>query len=209
LLSELAFGSLLTYSPRGGSEVSQRSRRICYNLKAGDPQTLLLVGQRLRDHVSRGEVLESLLGPDVTLVPMPRSAPLVSGALWPAQKICDAIIQVGLAAQSTPVLERVTAVTKSAGAGPGERPHVSQHYESLRASVRIDVSHRIVLIDDVLTKGSTAIAAASRLAEAYPNTQITLFSVIRTKGMVPEIEQILDPAVGTIRVEGDEVDRQP
>jgi hypothetical protein len=209
LLSELTFGALLTYSPRGRSEVSQRSRRVCYDLKAGDAQTLLLVGQRLRDHVARGALLEAFFGSDVTLVPMPRSAPLVSGALWPAQKICDAIMHVGLAAQSTPVLERVTAVTKSASAGPGERPRVSEHYESLRAVARIDVSHRIVLIDDVLTKGSTAIAAASRIAEAYPNAQIALFSVIRTKGMVPEIGQILDPAVGAIRVEGDEVDRQP
>jgi len=101
LLSEL--GSLLTYSPRGQSEVSRNSRRVCYGVKAGDPQTLRLVAQRLRENINRDDVLALLFGAKVTLVPMPRSTPLVQGALWPAQKICDALMQVGVAEQTNPL----------------------------------------------------------------------------------------------------------
>lgn len=209
MLSELAFGSLLTYSPRGQSEVSRNSRRVCYSIKAGDPQALRLVGQRLREHIDRNDVLAGLFGAKVTLVPMPRSTPLVQGALWPAQKICDALMHVGLSGQVNPLLERVCPVARSSQAPPGERPRIPEHYASLIAHRRIDVSDKIVLVDDVVTKGSTAIAAASRIVEVYPEASVHLFAVIRTKGMVPDIDRILDPAFGQIRRDGDEADREP
>lgn len=58
---------------------------------------------------------------------------------------------------------------------------------------------RITLVDDVLTKGRTAIAAASRLEEAFPQAEIRLLAVIRTQGLVPEIVAIKDPSTGMIR----------
>ena len=146
---------------------------------------------------------------DVTLVPMPRSAPLLAGALWPAEKICQSILEAGLAARIAPALKRRTAVPKSATSARGERPSVLTHYDSLEADSLLHVGSRIVLVDDVVTKGSTAIAAASRLAEAYPDAEISLFALIRTKGLVPEIDEIIDPAVGLIELVGDEGNRQP
>jgi orotate phosphoribosyltransferase len=86
---------------------------------------------------------------------------------------------------------------------------VTQHYDSLRAHNRTDVGNRIVIVDDVVTKGSTALAAASCLAEVYPNAEIRLYAAIRTKGIVPDIDQILDPVSGTIQLVGDEGHRQP
>jgi hypothetical protein len=209
LLSELVFGSLLTYSPRGQSEVSRNSRRVCYSVKAGDPQTLRLVGHRLREHIDRNDALTALFGATVTLVPLPRSTPLMQGALWPAQKICDALMHAGVAEQVNPLLERVRPVARSSQAPPGERPGIPEHYASFIAHQRIDVSDRILLVDDVVTKGSTAIAAASHIIEAYPDASVHLFAVIRTKGMVADIERILDPAFGHIRRDGDEADRRP
>ncbi len=209
LRSEVDFGALLAYSPRGQSETSRRSRDVCYRIKASDPETLTLAGQRLREHIARADVLARLFGDDVTVVPMPRSAPLVAGALWPAERIADAIVTAGLAARAVPALERSVAVPKSARAAWGERPSVAMHYDSLTAHARVDVSDRILLVDDVVTKGATAIAAVSRLEEAYPRAQIALFAMIRTKGFVPEIEQILDPAVGVIRVIDNEPHREP
>jgi len=63
------------------------------------------------------------------------------------------------------------------------------HYDSLRVHKRTDVTGRILIVDDVVTKGSTALAAASRLAEVYPNADIRLFAAIRTKGMVSDIDR--------------------
>jgi hypoxanthine phosphoribosyltransferase len=101
------------------------------------------------------------------------------------------------------------AVPKSARAAPGERPPISLQYESLRAHSMVDVSDRILVVDDVVTKGATAVAAVSRLEEVYPEAQIALFATIRTRGLVPEIEHILDPVVGTIRLADDEPNREP
>jgi predicted amidophosphoribosyltransferase len=163
----------------------------------------------LSEHIERTGAFATLFGPTTTLVPIPRSTPLVQGALWPAQKICDALMLVGVAAQTNPLLERIRPVARSSQALPGERPGVSEHYASFTAHRRIDVTDRIVLVDDVVTKGSTAIAAASRIIEAYPETSVQLFAVIRTKGMVPDIDRIFDPTFGHIRRDGDEADRQP
>jgi adenine/guanine phosphoribosyltransferase-like PRPP-binding protein len=73
----------------------------------------------------------------------------------------------------------------------------------------VGIADRVVIVDDVITKGSTALAAGSRLAEVYPNVDIKVFALVRTKGLVPDIQQILDPATGIVRLVGDEGDRQP
>lgn len=206
--SEVTFGSLLCYSPRGQSDLSRQSRDVCYAIKAGQPGILALVGRRLREHVDGAGVLSQLFQGHLTLVPMPRSAPLISGALWPADRIAGAITSAGLGAQVVPALERMFAVPKSARAAPGERPPISLQYESLRAHSMVDVSDRILLVDDVVTKGATAIAAISRLAEIYPEARISLFATILTKGLVPDIDRILDPAVGRIRLVNGEPQRE-
>lgn len=207
--SETSYGTLLTYSPRGRSEISRRSRTVCYGIKAGDPLALNHAALRLQEHIERQDVLAPFFGPHVTLVPMPRSAPLVQGALWPAQKICEAFLARGLAGAAVPALERVEAIARSAHTAQGERPPPSAHFESLRAQGFVDVGRSILVVDDVLTKGATALGAVARLAEVYPDAQIATFALVRTMGLVAEIEQILDPAAGTIRLIDGEARREP
>ena len=162
------------------------------------------------EHAKPGGRLHDLFSGAPTLVPMPRSAPLVSGvALWPAERVCLAIRDGGVDVRIAPILRRKKAVAKSATAAPGERPKVSIHYESMEAERRLEIGNHLVIVDDVVTKGNTALAAAARLAEAYPKARISLFALIRTKGLVPEIERIIEPVVGTIRLVDDEGDRNP
>ena len=209
MLSEVAYSALLAYSPRGTTPVSQKSRRVCYDIKSGDRATLQRAMEHLHTHASAEQVLEHVLGENVVLVPMPRSAPLVAGALWPAKAICDAIVGAGLAARVAPVLTRVSAVRKSATAAPGERPSVSQNYETLNAHADLDFGERIVVVDDVITKGNTALAAASRISEAYIEIPVSIFALVRTKGLVPDIDQIVDPVTGNVSLVGDEGLREP
>jgi hypothetical protein len=209
LLSEVGFGALLVYSPRGQAPPSKRSRDVCYSLKAGEPKILGQAADRLRQVVDQQHPLSTLFSGIETLVPMPRSAPLLPGGLWPAERIAHALVSRGLAAGVSPALERFQAVPRSAVAAAGQRPSVQQHYDTLRAQALLDVANRIVIVDDVLTKNATALAAASRLVETYPHAQIAVFAMIRTKGLVPDIDTLLEPVMGTVQRVGAEAHREP
>jgi len=67
----------------------------------------------------------------------------------------------------------------------------------------------LCLVDDVITKGATMLAAASRLGETYPRATIIGFALVRTLGFVEDIDRIVEPAVGTITFRGDEAVREP
>jgi hypothetical protein len=218
LLSEVRFGSFLVYSPRGTSETSRRSRRICHAIKTdgvfGQPPMRIIeyaVG-RLKEAVGTRE-LGDLLAPDVTLVPCPRSAPFPPGqrpALWVPLRICTALRAGGLGATIMPLLERVEAVRKSAFAGPGERPSVQSHVATMRVDQSIERPARVTIIDDVVTKGATLLAAASLLADAFPAAEVRAFALVRTMGLVPEVDRIVDPVTGRIAwTQTGGADRQP
>jgi hypothetical protein len=102
------------------------------------------VEQVLREHCAGNGVLTPIFNRGVTLVPMPRSAPLVAAAFWPAERICNAIVAAGLAARIAPVLTRTVAVPKSSRAPPGGRPLVSRHFETLSAQALLDMSKTII-----------------------------------------------------------------
>lgn len=209
LLSELQFGSYLVYSPRGRSAVSKRSREIRDAVKAGNEATLRSIVDHLKQNFE-GSGLAPVLGLDVTLVPCPRSSPLVEGALWPGRLIAEELVRVGLARQVIISLERVEAVPKSAFQARGSRPNALKHYETIRASADLAATERITVVDDFLTKGNTLLGAASRLAEVYPRARLAAFAPVRTMGLQPDVAALVDPCMGRIweRYVG-EADREP
>lgn len=197
LLSEVAFGSFLVYSPRGRSSQSRRSRTVCYAIKQDQPGFIAQAVKRLRnDFASTG--LKDVLGRDVTLVPAPRSTPLVKGALWPAQRIAEELVAAGLGRKVQPVVTRATAVTKSAFAGPGGRPSPQRHLESLAIEPKFPLRGRVAVIDDVITKGATALAVASLIRSAFPSVDPNVFAMVRTMSFQPNVGAVVDPTVGTI-----------
>lgn len=145
-----------------------------------------------------GTQLSAVLGPDVVLVPVPRSAPLVSGGLWPSENLCSALIAAGLARDMVPALVRREAVPKSAFASPGERPNAQRHYETIDVGAVLTNADRVTVVDDFITKGNTMLGAASRLVNQLPNADLSGFALVRTRGLVTEIDEILDPIVGRI-----------
>lgn len=56
---------------------------------------------------------------------------------------------------------------------------------------------------------NTLLGAASRLAESFPRSEVRAFALVRTLGLQPEIERILEPCVGRIRATAQEADREP
>jgi phosphoribosylpyrophosphate synthetase len=112
-------------------------------------------------------------------------------------------------------VERRFPVRKSATALNADRPTVRQHYESFAVfmhsmSTRPPLEPvKLVLIDDVITKGRTILAAAARLHEAFPNADIRAFALIRTMGFLAKIDDPCDPCQGEVRWSAQDARREP
>lgn len=143
--------------------------------------------------------LQDLLAPDVLLVPAPKSAPFSPeqrDVLWVPQRICEEMLKAGLGSGQEPLLRRQWAVPKSAYMARGQRPSLEEQYESMAVDPRVATPSRITIVDDVITKGSTLLAAATLLNEVYPLAQIRAFALIRTKGW--SFQKIFEPVCGRI-----------
>ena len=117
----------------------------------------------------------------------------------------------GLATSSWKGLRRIRPVPKSASAAPGRRPTVLAHYDSLSVVPGCDLPDDscLLLIDDVVTKGRTLLAASMRLHEAFPQARITAFALLRTLGFKDRLEGLLEPCVGRIVWRAGDAHRNP
>ena len=98
--SEIRFASLLVYSPRGSSNLSELSRtRVRDAVKRGDPRALLLAARRV---VERTTQFPRYFDDDVLLVPVPRHAPTRDSDFWPTKMIGESFVDEGLAISCEP-----------------------------------------------------------------------------------------------------------
>jgi predicted amidophosphoribosyltransferase len=126
-------------------------------------------------------------------------------------RLCSAMQNEGIAVTVHPLLVRQTAVSKSATAGAGQRPGPQEHYDSLGLDPRqplLSPNERLVIVDDVVTRGATLLAAFARLTEAFPINPVSCFALIRTMSGV-DIDAILGPVEGTITFHAGYLHRQP
>lgn len=208
--SELAFFGLLQYAVRGTSELSRRSKVVRNDVKAGKELVLERVARRVAENIDTGGVLAECFRGAPTLIPMPRSAPLLREALWPSLQICEALRQAGIGGSIWPGLRRVKAVPKSALARPGERPEPPDHYASLvvEPADMLQGPAAIVVVDDVVTRGSSLVGMFPRLVEAFPGIPIRCFAVLRTisEGDIPAM---LAPVTGFVTYSRGRLQREP
>ena len=142
-------------------------------------------------------------------VPIPASAPSEDGSAWVSTRLANALVAAGLGATCWPGLQRTRSVRKSSGARPGARPSVAEHRLSLQVERSESPPRQILLIDDVVSRGRTLFAASLCVREAFPTAEIRAFALLRTLGLLPEIERLLDPCVGEIRWRHGDVHRNP
>jgi hypothetical protein len=198
MLEAVPFGSCYVYSPQGTGAVSVRSRLLCARLKDRDPRFMDRYAWRVRQDLAQAPLFDGWFDSATVLVPVPGSQPQVPGGASTAEMLASALLARGIGACVWTGLRRVVAVRKSATAG-GRRPSVYSHYDSFSVESVADAPAKLLLVDDVVTKGRTLMAAASRLQESYPYARIDAFALLRTMGLVAEITRLIEPCLGEIR----------
>jgi hypothetical protein len=207
-LRSVAFYSCYIYSPRGNCFASAASRLLCARLKLGDSIWLPSYAAVVRELATKNEMLAELFSADATLVPIPGSDPS-SSRVWAAERLAIALRGVLLGKAVWPGIQRRFPVRKSATALNADRPTMQRHYDSLSVPNPSVEPRRIILIDDVITKGRTILAAAARLHEALPNADIRAFALVRTMGFLSDVSQFLEPCKGFVRWAGGDARRDP
>jgi predicted amidophosphoribosyltransferase len=119
------------------------------------------------------------------------------------------LVAEGLGQHVWPGIRRVRRVCKSATAAPGSRPTVGNHYDSFAIESASTAPCHLMLVDDVVTKGRTLLAAAARLQEAFPAAEIRAFALLRTMGLIQGVDRLLDPCIGEIKWRRGDAHRTP
>lgn len=216
--SKLPFASFLQYRPKSSDAVAVQSRDVTSAIKQDKfipvggklIRVIPYAAERIKAALDEFPFLKDYLGPGVVLVPAPRHSPIKPGALWPALKICEALVAVGLGERVETCLERTKGIRKAATAGPGERPGPQEHFDSISVQRQqsLHAPKSLTIVDDVITRGSTFVGVMPHLESLFPNVPIRCFAVVRTMSY-GDIQQLREPVEGVITYQGSALLRSP
>lgn len=211
MMPALTFAACYVYSPCGECAISARSRVLCSRLKAGDAHFIPRYAARVRQQASEQSIFAGFFNASDVLIPVPGNEPPPAGITPVTERLAAALVREGLGLAAWTGLSRARAVRKSATAPHGTRPTVREHFDtfSVEGAGGIPGTAQILLVDDVVTKGRTLMAAAARLQEAFPGARIRAFALLRTMGLIPSVNRLLDPCVGQIKWRGGDTHRVP
>ncbi|UII21580.1 hypothetical protein [Fulvivirga ligni] len=196
--NSLNYAGIANYLSKNTGEKGEQSRQICAALKAGRQSTINSVIGAINKNLS---FFEGFLGPNTTLIPIPRSTPLLNGGIWPAKIIADELVKNNLANTSIEIIQRTKRISASSSRSSAkDRSEVHEHRASLQISPEIIHTNNIILVDDVVTLGRTSYACFLDLQKYYSGQNIMLFSVFVTKGLEEHktLDIITQPQSGII-----------
>lgn len=179
------FATLANFS-RGSTEAARKSQRICPQIKRANPRSILSFVATVKQDGEVFERLRAFIEEDRTLVPVPGSGVTDDRNLWVAYRLCAALSDGGFSNPVETVIKRTAAIRKSSFCRTGERPEASEHRDTMTAHTDLIVPAKVLLVDDVLTRGCTTMGAALCLKAKYPDVDVRIFSVFLTKNFDPE-----------------------
>ncbi|MFT4309091.1 MAG: phosphoribosyltransferase [Candidatus Woesearchaeota archaeon] len=217
LLSNLEYGSLFAYCPRfiegQKNEEIKKSKNVMNNVKSdsirGNPPrvTSELISEMIKTKIESFP-FKDFFGEDIDLVPVPKSHLMQKDTLWVPDRIARALSKQGLG-NYYPCLQRFIPVQKSSYSVSSERPKPTEHYNSIKVIPQVHQPRSILLIDDVITRGSTMQGCASLLKKHFPNIPIKGFALIRTISNPHEFAKYNDSCIGVISLVNEESFRTP
>lgn len=148
---------------------------------------------------------------EATLVPVPRSARrLDEDTLWPSLAICEKLLEHGLGTDIHRLLKRVRSLHPAHLSAPGGRADIPEQVASLslEADVLTQPKDTIVLVDDIVTSGTTLLACREVIWRGYPDHNVDAFAVMRSMSD-QVIEEVLAPAHCHVTRIGDRGRRRP
>lgn len=175
--------SLFPYSKKGEENAVTTAKKIVVNTKACRVD---FINKYFNEKISEKDKIElsEFISKDATLIPIPKSAPLLENALWPSLSISELLINNGFGKNVMPLIKRIQRVQKAAFQDSSDdRPTVAKHYESFTIEndpIFSNEIKEIILIDDVVTQGRTAYACYLRIRELFPDIPVKLFALIRS-----------------------------
>ena len=209
-IPQIDFGAFLTYSPYGESENALRSKTVRTQLKQDEVVNYGGTQQLMSEYLSemirnRIETLpfRNFFNNVTILVPAPSSSLLTPNSLWVPQRLANALVRRGLGKDVGTCLERSKAIPKSSSSKPENRPKVTVQYDSMTVQKIIDEPNEIVVIDDIVTRGTTLLGSINLLHDSFPNTKIRGFAFMRTMTTPSEFEKIVNPCIGKIKLRDD------
>jgi hypothetical protein len=203
LLESLPCASWLVYATRATDESARRVKNLIIQIKVdridsatGVPTVRLVVRRvalRLGDRVKHG------FDGDPMLVPVPGAGLTKRNSVWPARRVCEELVWQGLGADVLPIVRRTTAVQKSAG--NATRPSLEEHVSSFTVQPGLRPPSRIIVVDDVVTSGTTIMGCAMKLASAYPGIPVSGFALARVQS-TGNPARVLAPVFERITIDG-------
>lgn len=181
---ELNYSTAFQYHPKLQTPAAILSHKIRDYTKGA---RVNIIGDILLDTINRHPQFEPFFKSSNILVPIPKSSPLVDGALWPSLEFASFLFAHGLSTQVSRLIERKIPIRKSAISA--DRPTVREHLPTLALTGELLTEKEeinITLVDDVLTKGNTSMACALKIKEKYPLANVRLFTVVQTKSLEEE-----------------------
>lgn len=126
----------------------------------------------------------------------------VKDGLWVPLNIAKAICEKGLASEVIPALSRRKALR--AAHQSFRVPRIpGPHFETTAVDMMLPRGRTIVLVDDFITSGSTALGCAWRILHTFPGAEVRAFAGCRVLWNGSHVERVYSPVVGTISLQED------
>lgn len=182
-LSVISCASWLVYATRATDENAKRVMNVILKIKTdrvdaatGTPLVRIVI-ERIAAGLSAAA--RAVFDGQPMLVPVRGSSLTKPNTVWPSRRVCEELVGQGLGDDVLAIVKRTIAVPKSAGSAA--RPTLAQHVESFTVQSGLSPPSRLLVVDDVVTSGTTLMACAIKLALAFPGVPVSGFALSRVQ----------------------------